>query len=312
LQEWVYLMQEACDFFFVHSESNSWQIPLFGDISPDFSPSWFLPDAKSGWEELKRWLNWSLPQKNPKADRKGFENKGDFIRINEGPVTIFWHKAEKKVFDLNHGHHDLGGFVLFYKGIQVFADPGLFSYDEKYSTAKSAKAHNSLLLDSFGALCEDYKLNRLNAYHFINTRFNVLQNEEYFSLEICSEGFKRLPVPVKWSRKFTVYPDRMIITDNLKSALRNTVESRFQISPGLEIEEDYGSVSIYNTPIRLKVADSWDYKYNLIQGHQDNIDGGWVSSEYGSRKAASVVVFQRELSLDKIFEYKIGWQNVDA
>lgn len=316
MEKWVRLMRDSCDFFSVYGRDNSWHMPMFGDISPDFAPQWLSPDAKAGWEELKKWLNWTESGSCLKEKRVTPENKGDFIRFDAGNVAIFWHIAKEKAVHLNHGHYDLGSFVLFYNGIQIFADPGQSSYDTKHAFAKSAKAHNSLLLDSLGPLCEDYKLNLLNVYRSINTRFSVLRSDEYLSLKIRSEGFKRLPVPVEWSRKFSVYSDRMIIADDLKSVGNNTLESRFQLSPGLEIKEEDEVVGIYhtqqNSPIRLKVADSLKYKCNLICGSNTNIDGRWVSSEYGAGSPATAVVFQRELSLAKTYVYEIRWQNVSS
>ncbi|MCX5705964.1 MAG: heparinase II/III family protein [Candidatus Omnitrophica bacterium] len=315
MEKWARLMRDCCDFFSVYDRKKCWRMPMFGDISPDFSPEWLSPDAKAGWEELKKWLNWTEMGGSLKKQSGAPENKGDFVRFDSSNVVIFWHIARENAAYLNHGHYDLGSFVLFYKGIQIFADPGQFSYDTKHAFAKSAKAHNSVLLDSLGPFCENHKLNLFNAYHPVDTRFSVLRSDEYLSLEIMSEGFKRLPVPVEWSRKFSVYSDKMVIADDLKSVGNNILESRFQISPGLEIKEEDGVIGIYHAqtaPIRLKVADLLEYKCNLIRGSNTNIDDGWVSSEYGAGSSAIVVVFHRELSLAKTYIYEIRWQNVSS
>ncbi|MBF0504275.1 MAG: heparinase II/III family protein [Candidatus Omnitrophica bacterium] len=313
MQQWVLFMRESCKFFCVYGEDHSWAIPMFGDISPDFPPQWFAPHEKAGWEELKVWLNWTLPSDDVNEKREGACDKGDFIRFDAGRVTVFWHIDRDKSGYLNHGHYDLGSFVFFYNGIQIFADPGRFSYEAEHVFTKSAKAHSSLLLDSLGPLCEVNKLNLVNVYRSIKTGFSVVRSEECLTLLITCEGFKRLSVPVQWSRRFSVYSDKMTIVDNLESAGHNILECRFQMSPGLEVKEVSGGFSIYHTqnvPIRLAVMDPFEYKCKLISGSNADTDGGWVSSEYGVGRPATTVVFQRDLSGVKTYVYEIRWQDV--
>ncbi len=314
MEKWVCLMRESCDLFSVHDKDHSWRMPMFGDISPDFIPQWFSPNGKAGWKDLKTWLNWNELGDPVIKESTGYEHKGDFLRFDAGDVVIFWRVARENAGYLDHGHYDLGSFVLFYKGIQICADPGRASYDTKHAFAKSAKAHSSLLIDSVGAWCEDPKLNLLNAYHSMRTCFNTVRSDECFSLGIKSEGFKRLPVPVEWSRKFSVYADRMVIADELKSVGKNRIENRFHVGPGLKIAEEKDGISICDAPnilIRLKVADPFEYKCSLIGAGTGSTDEGGVSQEYGASSPAPIVTFQRMLSSAQTYVYEIRWQNVN-
>jgi hypothetical protein len=310
MERWVRLMRDCCDFFSVYGRDNYWHMPMFGDISPDFSPEWLSPVSKSGWTLLKKWLNWQDLAFSVKNNNMNPKIKGGFLRFDSGNTVIFWHIAQERNAYLNHGHYDLGSFVLFYNGREIFADPGLCSYNEKTMHAKSARAHSTLLIDSFGLSCENHKLNLLNAFPGKNLNSTISQSSGKLGIDMQSEGFKRLPVPVEWKRGFVIDSDKMVIIDSLKSAGDHLAESRFQVSPGLETKEGEGWVKVLlsgDFTITLKVMDSFGYKCGLIRGNDIQSEEGWFCTEYGKSLPGTSVVFRRDLLLDQDHVYEIRW-----
>jgi len=310
MEKWVRLMRDCCDFFSVYDREKCWRMPMFGDISPDFSPEWLSPVSKSGWALLKKWLDWQELAPSIENSNKNPKIKGGFLRFDSANTVIFWHIAQEKTAYFNHGHYDLGSFVLFYNGREIFADPGLSFYNKKDLFSKSARAHTTLLIDSFGPLCENYKLNLLNAFPGKNINFTLSQSSGQLGIDIQSEGFKRLPVPVEWKRRFIIDSDKMVIIDNLKSAGYNLVESRFQVSPELETKEDEGGVRVLlsgNSAITLKVMDSSGYNCGLIRGNGIHGEEGWFCAEYGKSLPGTSIIFRRDLLLNQDHVYEIRW-----
>jgi hypothetical protein len=310
MQKWASSIRCCCDFFSVYGKDDAWRIPLFGDISPDFSPEWLAPRSKSGWALLKNWLDWRDIDIIAEKDVVNPNIKGNFIRFDRDDTIVFWHIAQERNVCLSHGHYDLGSFVLFRGGKEIFADPGLYSYDKRGSVAKSARAHNSILIDSFGPLCENYKLNLLSANLRKGSKFSINQSGGWLSIDIQSDGFERLPVPVEWRRRFDIGPDKMVITDNLKSCGNNLVESRFQISPKLKAEIDEEGVIINfngNSKIKVRVMDPCGYDCSLIRGNDTIVGEGCFFPEYGRSLPGISILFNRKLYLNQNHVYEIRW-----
>ena len=109
----------------LQSEHDSDVYPLFGDTSPDVTPKWL-----SGWpfsKERARLSNWcglfgseSVPASEVRDQRRGFR------KLSKGAFEV-WLVTKDNGMGC-HGHHDNASFVLYYQGIPIIADPGLFSY----------------------------------------------------------------------------------------------------------------------------------------------------------------------------------------
>ena len=127
-------------------------LPLVGDISPDCPPSFLsglLPSGTGGWVDgltpqdaaaVAQLERPSLP--DPLAD--------GWARLDHGDWSLLVH-ASPAGWPLmpGHGHHDLGGFELHWKGLPLFVDPGRGEYGETGEAAhyRSAYVHNGLMLD---------------------------------------------------------------------------------------------------------------------------------------------------------------------
>lgn len=311
IKNWLPAMADSCKFFAVYGADGSWDLPLIGDISPDFTPGWLAPNSTGEWQRLKKMLGWRGLAEGQCSELKSLEIKGDkFIRYSRGEVVVFWHIPGGDQTLLRHGHYDLGSFVLFYTGQEVIADPGRYSYLQAGSFGVGAMAHSSLLIDSLGAQCEDYQLNSFQAYGRREVKYHLSESQQELNLEIETDGFTRLRTPVEWTRRFTVTKNRLTIIDILESAGVNQVEARFQVNPGFKLQELGGGFKLSSgalPPLELKVKDSSPYRYELSTGNADG-EAGWVSKEYGRRAPGTTLLFQRELRQRQIHIYEIAWQ----
>lgn len=73
-----------------------------------------------------------------------------WVRVDRGDFATLWHAAPQGwPFMPGHGHHDLGGFELHWRGLPLFVDPGRGAYGEGGEAARyrSAGVHSTLQLD---------------------------------------------------------------------------------------------------------------------------------------------------------------------
>ncbi len=128
-------------------------LPLIGDISPDCPPS-FLAGLASG--EGDGWLA-LLPTEDRQAlaglkrDIGAAEPVGDgWAGARYGQWALLVHAAPQGwPFMPGHGHQDLGGFELHWRGLPLIVDPGRGTYGETGEAARyrAAEVHNGLTVD---------------------------------------------------------------------------------------------------------------------------------------------------------------------
>ncbi len=157
MQDWlearVVKMLQICDK--LQSRFSSREYPLFGDICPDVFPGWFLGwpfsqknGMQSKWQDVFRIDRnlISIPEMRAQpADTKVGSLGWYYIAGGKFEVWII----TKRKGNLVHGHPDNGSVVVFYNGIPVLVDPGLFRYSgNSYSFLHgSCEAHHLPMID---------------------------------------------------------------------------------------------------------------------------------------------------------------------
>jgi len=242
--------------------------------------------------------------------RPTYSQLGDFLRYEKGDLALFWHIERNAPLVPTHDHFDLGSFVLFKNGKQVFADPGRFSYTIEGSYGRTATAHSTLRVDALGAYCEDARLNSLRTYSHQTANYTTVESPDQFVLEITVNGFERLQKPVQWKRTFSVAEGRMTIIDALDSAGGHAIETTFQIAPPYRVErsgEDAVLISGNGVAMRLQ-ADATDPCQDIVlkNGSVDCAEG-WFSESYGERSPGTTVVYHGMISGPRTHTYELRW-----
>jgi hypothetical protein len=121
-------------------------MPLFGDISPDMNPNWFLgypfssnKGKQSKWNHLFRYERSDAVRKD--GLNKKIEATPYYIKIIHLDFEIWIWLKELGLGA--HGHQDNGNCVIFHKGEALVIDSGRFKYtkDEVSQTQIGVKGH---------------------------------------------------------------------------------------------------------------------------------------------------------------------------
>jgi hypothetical protein len=304
-------VQRAREFFGVRDGSGRYEMPMIGDVSPDYPADWLKPAPVTGLAKL----NGSGPRGSGAAEpgprQSGSEViGGEFIRYDGDGITVFWRVPAGAESALFHGHYDVGGFVLFRGAEEIFTDPGRFSYQPAESYGRSARAHSTLTIDDRGAYCEDWRLSSLYRPSDQSAFYGVSGSGGEFHLAINVSGFIRLPARVRWQREFVVKGRRMEIVDTVESEKGSRVAARFQVSPGASVRMDKGMIVIgtkSSGPVRLAVKDDIPFDAGLVDGGGIAADECWCSREYGRRERSAAVLIKRELRGRQVYRYEVSW-----
>jgi len=308
MEKWTTAIQGACDLFKVKSGKCTWTIPLIGDISPDYRPLWFLPLSKDGWETIRSSYIWKKPIESSQTPiHVGTKTVSEgFYRYDRDDATVFWPLPEGPVSAGSHAHFDVGSFVFFLKGNEIFTDSGRRSYSADGSTGASAAAHNCLLIDGLGPFCEDPFLNLFDAYPNQVARVVVAANQDDRPiLSLDAYGFRRLASPVSWKRTFTFKRNAMTIRDDIEASGVHRLETKFIIAHGLSSENTDEGVRIKteNGQVTLKVL-------NPHGGRAPSFSMQKVetSRAYGHSAESSAFVVKNAIQGNHTNEYELRWQ----
>ena len=258
LKPYAELLVKRCWFFLVKSNPDGgWQIPLIGDVSPDFPPFWLLslpwsflacdvfrpshlpmPPQQRGWSDLFGVVEGS--GNSWYSQTEIFPISGWF-RIEHQPWTVFV-RAESNDgrMQANHRHNDLGSFVLFRNGSLLIADGGRFDYTGSPLSqyGKSALAHNSLLIDGLAVNADDASWFS-NRYVAVSTDVDVKIEAEDTLITLKHNGFSRFAtVPIHHQRRVRLSEDGIRIEDQLDGHGAHRVQMRFHFAPGIELNGD--------------------------------------------------------------------------
>ena len=143
LKKYLHNSIQACNFFIQKNNYGKLTYPLFGNISPDFTPEFLLNYLKTRSKKN----NLSINSKNYNKEING--NK-EWIKLKNNFQTIIFRNPLINKFDFNHAHSDFFHFVNFYKGNPIFVDIGRKDYLTKHLDYSLAQAHNSIMINKSG------------------------------------------------------------------------------------------------------------------------------------------------------------------
>ena len=265
LKERVSRMILACSFYTVIDNQNKKiQIPLFGDISPDFNPVFlfhfiFTQYATSIIDKNLKYrqnilqdLSFYFSKENEYFDiAKSFResqqesviesSNKSWLRINYHKTTLFFHINKNGLNDYpSHEHLDTGSFALFLDGNEFIMDVGRLNY-RNTSEGKfgiSGKSHNGIIIDNFEPFVYSGKNKFFLKYRLCNCNYQICETENTNQLkfELNVNGYKRLygdNISIK--RIFAISKDHLIISDQLNGEKTHVVDTIFNLGPTFNI-----------------------------------------------------------------------------
>lgn len=334
----VETMVKAGWFFLIYDEKkNRFDIPLIGDISPDFPLEWLvnicfsIPALKlfntlkenkyinAGWNRI--WdsngkpstLTPQIEEKNKDVIFHAYENEG-WYRADYHDLTIFWHIHKEGCIPLySHGHNDILSFVLYWKGTAVIIDPGRYRYgnDVLGAYGKTAYAHNTYIIND----TEPYPLTR----YIYPTEFrkgkpavSFEQKQDAFFFKIGIDGFQRLNKEFYGYREFKLTSEALEIKDIITGRGDKQIKTFFHFGEDIEcIKTGEGNntgliLHLDNSKINISIkADGVNPRIEILSGDKESMSYGWYFPDYGKAKPINTGIFHTQTSLPYSVEYGI-------
>jgi Heparinase II/III-like protein/Heparinase II/III N-terminus len=246
-------------FFLVRRQDAAWHIPLIGDVSPDFPPSWlvslpwsalaaeaFTPDAtpaapcERGWASMFESL--TSPAATTSAPEKGVVcfREGGWCRADMGVWTLFVRaRSHDGVLRSGHEHADLGSYALFRDGEALIVDCGRHDYTDtplgRYG--QRAGAHNAPIINGLGAMVLGPSW--LSArYTAVNVTLTAVATPTGCRVSIDHSGFRRIAGRrLSHRRELMLKADGLTVTDFLDGTGSCEVEIPLHFGPAVTCVE---------------------------------------------------------------------------
>lgn len=291
-----------CLFFLQYNEDTGIEIPLIGDISPDFTPDWIkglpfsrLSQGLLGSGSLLRYKKTQLNDINSVWEYRDDLNDNVLEDNSVSFIKSGWYKL---VFDKHslyvksdsvipvdyagHHHEDIFHFNYFYCGEPILVDHGRLNYKNGSTWSDfgvSPKAHNSILVDDLGAV--PHLGSFPPSYSKIKNCTEITEKEDSSSLTLESTAFSRVCRDSKVTRKLCLKQKELLIEDNIILGSSHEVKLFFHFSKKCEL------VKINNQEWLLKYNGceaAFKTEGNIVQS-QIYLGGeepmGWEIDHYG-------------------------------
>ena len=334
LLSYINLLIKRCHFFLIYNKAEEkWRIPLFGDISPDFSPEWLfmLPwsnlgaplvaplsqyrvDSANCWNSL--WndvsiTDFHIDDKTNQKISADYPQSGWF-RGHVQNSTVFLRVDKKLVPEyVGHHHNDIYHFCLFCQGYPVLIDSGRLNYNpnSKWSGfGISERAHNSILIDGLGSIPRNNNLYP-KSYAQANNRVNFVKKNESIAYSIYSSCFKRIHSNISVIRKIILKKNQCIVEDIFDGKGKHQVESLFHWGDDVKVvslDENSWRISFGKYTGVFEIIGINKFKSAHYKGNESFL--GWTVTEYGNKIPSSTLVFKGMVDFPASVKYKLGWE----
>jgi hypothetical protein len=298
----------ASKFFIFKKVKKS--IPLFGDVSPDFSPNFLINLL---FEEKNNFYSKIIDdffKKNNKKKKTRYNKKKSYFikskgidewyRFNNEESTLFLRFPSNGRNDFTgHYHNDLMHFFYSFNNVPIFIDLGRIDYESR-SMCESL-SHNSLVIRELGLIPEGYygypkgygETENIIRHNYSNNQIQVF---------LKSNGFSRIKKNIKYNRKFIIRNNEFSVIDSLNISDNSSSTLNFYFSP-------YLSIRILNSSTVEVISKDSSEKFLLfinrkkINPYTLKIMKTAASESYGSKIQSNVLViknqgsFKQELKL---------------
>ncbi|MDB4877486.1 MAG: Heparinase II/III-like protein [Gemmatimonadetes bacterium] len=318
-----------CWFFLVSDKNRGdWTIPLFGDVSPDFPPSWLIglpwsslacdvyrPDRlsigplASGWECL---FGAVTGTGSPEPRHDSFVSPSGWCRADAHGWTVFSRASSSDgALMAGHFHRDLGGIVVFHDGAPLITDVGRSDYTNspisRYGI--SACAHSTILLDGLGAAADDATW-MSGAYRAVQATIDVGGDKGQTLITLTHNGFTRFAGSVGLhERRIRLGPAELTVEDRIAGNGRHEACLRFHFAPGIELRNrPENGWTVGETGLQFRTGKLPNV---LIQsGCAEPPHGGLFFPEYGLEQACQTLDLSGSVRLPVMLTHSLTLENI--
>lgn len=284
-------MVYACQYFQIENKKGEYEIPLIGDISPDYTPQWimYVPQVAlyllTG-EEIQK-------NKKPIGYHSVFvhmEQKKDYQRIQQKEETRVlqdWAKIRKDDWIIfahvnhsmypnnltGHFHHDTGAFVLYYKSNCILCDCGRYTYEltERGMRDKKIQAHCGIMIDGMQPEMDMRTFySKTFCEYYLKSKPEIKLSE--FQLEVIQNGFRRIKKVDSVKRIINIGTSYIEINDVLEGKGMHNVKFFFHTYGYMEKNENGFTIKNQDDLIKVKVDSSF-HNIKIISGKDQKVEG---------------------------------------
>ena len=211
----------VCNYF---NDKSIDLFPLFGDISPDFSPAYLnhLFNGKKNTQKnfLLIWRKLKFKKKNfVKIDKNNIlevKQESGWLKLKIFKYIVFLRlsPSSKNLSHntIHHSHDDVGHFLIYYKKKIIFSKSGRYTYNN-FSGTKNID-HNKIYLISQKS--KNFLL-FIASFSRNNLVYDFKKKENYYELSIINKNC------FKWKRKILLFNSKINIIDKNLSVLNLNV-----------------------------------------------------------------------------------------
>lgn len=287
---------KATHFFFVKDENNIVNMPLFGDLSPDFSVEWMITYFNKGANNNFNYGYKVLKELELNLNQNYCLSNINYSRLNNNKWVIFVkHSNSEGFFYPSHEHQDYGSFVLFYNSKKIIVDKGRANYLKPYYNDQfcDSISHNSITLNSLPLTINsnNHFFSKSYKKSFFNKDLSV--NQDQIKLSLISNNIKRIG-PNFFSnhkRVFILRKNSLEILDYVLGKKESHSSCTFNFNIGLKIKNiNKNCFNISSSNISL----------NILSNFMDGvIKKSCISKNYMSVKNNDSLLFTKKSKLIK-------------
>lgn len=309
------------------------QFPVFGDLSPDFTPDFhfgigavgnLLFDEKAlartvdgkGWHTLFPGVNDYLVSHDfsPVKGLTEYPDAGYYRYSNDCYTLYIYVNPTGYVPGWSHGHADVGNFVLYWKDRPVLIGTGRSSYRDtpEGRYGRSVCSHNAIAVDGREP-CVVHGLNGIPAAMskaYLQPQPIVdkeLQNE-VLSISIAYAGIARWINSGEVKREFKCRPDELVISDTVHGKGRHRINTYFQMAEGYHPESDGQRLKMHHKDLALCLNHSQEMEVGTVIARSGPAPLGWCSGRYGELRPIHTVVCSQTGDLPVVNRYQLSEQ----
>ncbi len=309
---WRLKLVNGIRFFLVKRIGNHYSIPLFGDVSPDFSVDWIIHyytrgenDSISYGHRVAKVLQMETIRQSESIPRDPLTVLKSFSRIEKNNWTIFIrHGSVSPEYFPSHSHNDYASYTLFVSGFPVCIDPGRINYFQPALADPycAAAKHNCSLVNDEPLSLGDHYYYLPGLYKKNNFRL-AYENSEQIEFCINTEDVKHIPniKTISAQKKFIVTDSCIVVEENfISKGTVLSVNSNLNFSSMWTIGESAGNFDIRSKRqhLILKVTEKVDeINYRADIASPDYLVAEKMTSFHLTKKANNRVCLKYEIHL---------------